>query len=465
MRKMSKRKMSKLMSLLMVMAMMFMLVPVSALAASGEETTTVANNSNVATLEVVTTGTVAAATATTTDTTVPTTKTADVTATTTTTDVAADKTVETPVVAEQPTVTTVQAPVVAEQPVVTTVQAPVVAEQPVVATIEAPIVTEQNIEVTAVPFMALYKTDGSEINILATNSGEGYAYNTVTNALTLNNFTGKSLLAQLMGDNFAIVLLGTNTLKTDNGFAVNVDGDLNLSGTGKLIAEGQPTATTLGGGINVTGDLVIDSGKYDVTAVGNAGDLTAVGIMSNDLTVNGGNIDVSAINTGTQGAYGMYAYGDLVVNGGKIDVLTSSTSGTSTGIGASDDIVFNGGKTTVRSNTITGVATAVSAASWLVINHGILDLAATGGTNPLAIYGGEGIYINPSYGYVDITASSLYLDYGHHQGFQHFNHHKTASSNPKTGVDTSATDAMVAGLALLSLMGLAVVMSRRDTKA
>ncbi|MBC3797950.1 LPXTG cell wall anchor domain-containing protein [Acetobacterium tundrae] len=461
--KMSKRKMSKLMSLLMVMAMMFMLVPVSALAASGEETTTVANNSNVVALEVVTTGTVVAATTTTTDTTVPTTKAADVTTTTTTTDVAADKTATT-----EPVVTAdkiVETPVVAEQPAVTAVQAPVVAEQPVIATSEAPIVTEQNIEVTAVPFMALYKTDGSEINILATNSGEGYAYNTVTNALTLSNFTGKSLLAQLMGDNFAIVLLGTNTLKTDSGFAVNVDGDLNLSGTGKLIAEGQPTATTLGGGINVTGDLVINSGEYDVTAVGNAGDLTAVGIMSNDLTVNDGNIDVSAINTGTEGAYGMYAYGDLVVNGGKTDVLTSSTSGTSTGIGAIDDIVFNGGKTTVSSNTITGVATAVSAASWLVINHGILDLAATGGTNPLAIYGGEGIYIDPSYGYVDITASSLYLDYGHHQGFQHFNHHMTASSNPKTGVDTSATDAMVAGLALLSLMGLAVLLNKRDTKA
>ncbi|MBC3797951.1 hypothetical protein [Acetobacterium tundrae] len=442
------KKLSKLMSLMTVMVMMFMLVPVSALAASSQETASVADNSNIVISEVVIADT----------TTVTNTKTvAEPTVT-------ADKIVETSVGTEQPAVTAFQDPVAAGPPVNNTV--------------ETPIVTEETLEATAVPFMALYKTDGSEINVLAINSGEGYAYNTETNALTLNNFTGKSLLSKLMGDNFAIILQGTNTLKTDNGFAIDIKGDVNLSGPGTLVAEGESTTDSMGGGINVIGNLAIDSGTYNITAIGNTDDSSVVGILtgyndsdaiaSGNLTINGGNVNVAASNAGTGGAFGLFAYGNNVINDGNIDVFTDCSNSFSSGVGSYNDLVFNGGDTTVNAVTNTGTAVALFSYSGIKINHGILDLSATGGISPLALSSKKSVQINSIYGDVDVTASSLYLTSSKVKSYETvgtFKHSESSSANPKTGIRNSSGDVLMASMLILSLIGVVFAVRKRDVKS
>jgi hypothetical protein len=126
------------------------------------------------------------------------------------------------------------------------------------------------------------------------------------------------------------------------------------------------------------------------------------------------------------------------------------------GIGAGDDTIVKGGYTTVKSTTETGVATALYAASWVVIRDGILDLCAQGGVDPLAIYGGEGVWISPCYGDVDLSASCLYLE--------PYCGTYTKSDNPKTGAQDMASDALMATMGLLALMGMAYLISKKEIK-
>lgn len=67
------------------------------------------------------------------------------------------------------------------------------------------------------------------------------------------------------------------------------------------------------------GNLVIDSGTYDIAAVGYEKSSSAVGILTGDnaevttmgnLTINGGNIDVTAYNSDYAGAFGLFAFGE-----------------------------------------------------------------------------------------------------------------------------------------------------------
>ena len=448
------RKLSKLMSLFLVLSMIFMLVPVSALAADKEDVGTDDEDGSVIIVLTAEDG-VTVAPAETTD---PTVNPAAPAAAATTpatgvTTTPKDATV-TPAPAADKTVGTAAAPA-----------------QPAVTTDETIAVEEETIDAMTATVADLTLSGGTVVNLLATTAGAGFSFDAAANTLTLDNFTGQELNVVSAADLFKLVLLGTNTLTTNNGFAVDVTGDLNMSGTGTLVAQGQATAATRGGGIHVTDDLTIDSGTYDITAIGGAGTQGAYGIFADsattnsDVLINGGNVDITAINTGDAGARGIFSYGDVIVNAGTLDVYTDAFEGQSMGIGAADDLVFNGGYTTVRSNSATdaGVSTCLFAASWLVINNGILDLCATGGANPRALSGYEGIYINPCYGTVDTSASCLYLEPLCSKHFKH--HHQAYSANPKTGVATTATDAFVAVLALVALMGTAVVLSKRENQA
>ena len=196
--------------------------------------------------------------------------------------------------------------------------------------------------------------------MLLNSVGADYSYDAVTNALTLNNFVGREIDAADMGSNFAMILKGTNIVATDVDSAIDVVGNLTISGDGELTAIGEHKAIHV-----MDGDLVINGGDLELFALANAGDAYGIDVENGDLTINDGYVDATAVNTGTDGAYGIWADKDLVVNGGDIDVATESISGPSMGIGAGDDAIFNGGYTTVRSNTETGVATALFAGSWL----------------------------------------------------------------------------------------------------
>ncbi|MEO1816944.1 MAG: hypothetical protein ABGU93_15290 [Acetobacterium sp.] len=426
------KRISKFLSLLMVAAMLSMLIPVSAMAAgvdvseqeSGNElglvlvTTEVADPETVLTEEIVV-GTETASAPATEEIIVP-----------------ADNGLETKVVSEQPVVSTIET---------------------------------ETIETQAATYLCLTQ-NGVIIDVLDTNIGSDYAYDAAANELTLNDFIGEKLDVKSAAVPFKLVLLGTNSIITDNGFAVKVEGDMNASGTGTLIAEGQATPDIMGGGINVIGNLVIDSGTYDIAAAGYANSSSAVGILAGDnaevmtmgnLTINGGNIDVTAYNSDFAGAFGLFAFGDLVVNGGTIDVFTDSPTSYSRGIGAYDKLIFNGGYTIVESIADHGDAGALFSYNKIIINNGILDLCTSGAIAKALVAEGS-IDISAIYGDVNRDAACLYLEPLSNQTFKK---HHASSANPRTGVDPSTSETAVAGTVLFMLIGLVLAVSKRGAQA
>ncbi|WP_373481820.1 LPXTG cell wall anchor domain-containing protein [Acetobacterium sp.] len=426
------KRISKFLSLLMVASMLSMLIPVSALAA-GEAVNEQAAASELG-LVLVTTETADTETALTAE------------------------TANSNEIAPLPAVAEITAS--ADNNLETNVDS----EQLVISTIEP-----ETFETAAATYLCLTQ-NGVIIDVLATNTGSDYAFDAVTNELTLNNFMGEKLNVKSTTVPFKLVLLGTNIIKTDNGFAVKVEGDMNASGTGALIAEGHATPDIMGGGINVVGNLVIDSGTYDVAAVGYESSSSAVGILAGDnaevmtmgnLTINDGNIDVTAYNSDYAGAFGLFAFGDLVVNGGNIKAFTDSPTSYSRGIGAYDKLVFNGGYTVVESIADHGDAGALFSYNKIIINNGILDLCTSGAVAKALVAEG-GIDISGIYGDVDRDAACLYLE---PLSAQTFKKQHASSANPKTGVDTSASEAAVAGAALIMLIGLAVAVGKREAQA
>jgi LPXTG-motif cell wall-anchored protein len=425
------KRISKFLSLLMVAAVLSMLIPVSALAAGVD----VSDQESVNELGLVLV----------------------------TTEVADPEIVLT----EEQTTSTDIAPLPAAAditvPADNSLEANVVSEQPVVSTIEP-----ETIETQAATYLCLTQ-NGVIIDVLATNSGSDYAYDAAANELILNDFIGEKLDVKSAVP-FKLVLLGTNSIKTDSGFAVKVEGDMNASGTGTLIAEGQATPDIMGGGINVVGNLVIDSGTYDIAAVGYEKSSSAVGILAGDnaevmtmgnLTINGGNIDVTAYNSDYAGAFGLFAFGDLVVNGGNIKAFTDSPTSYSRGIGAYDKLIFNGGYTVVESIADHGDAGALFSYNKIIINNGILDLCTSGAIAKALVAEGS-IDISAIYGDVNRDAACLYLE---PLSTQTFKKHHASSANPKTGVDSSTSEAAVAGAALIMLIGLALAVSKRGAQA
>ena len=437
------KRISKLISLLMVMAMLFMLAPVSALAANDDEAAVTTDND--LNLVLITSEAAAA-----------------------------------PITSEQAVVGNKVVPAVISEPaktdelvvpVDTTTETPVVPEQlttadSVAAVVEAEV---EDMNTQAATYLCITQ-NGVIIDVIAANTGADYAYDVATNELTLNNFVGEKLDVKSATVPFKLVLLGTNILKTENGFAVSVEGDMNASGTGTLIAEGQATPDLMGGGINVIGNLVIDSGTYDISAVGYGNSSSAVGILAGNnaevmtmgnLTINGGNIDVTAYNSDYAGAFGLFAFGNLIINSGDIDVFTDSPTSYSRGIGAFDNLIVNGGVTTVESIAENGDAGALFSYNKITINNGILDLCTHGAIAKALVAEGS-IDISPIYGDVDLNASHLYLE---PLSAKNLKKHHASSANPKTGVNTTGMDAAVAGAALLSLIGLAYAVRKQEAKA
>lgn len=426
------KRLSKFLSLLMVAAMLSMLIPVSAMAA-GED---VSDKSEASELGLV----------------LVTMETADPETVLTEEIVVGTETASAPAT-EEITV-----------PADNGLEIKVVSEQPVASTIEPEI-----IEIQEATYLCLTQ-NGVIIDVLAANTGSDYAYDVATNELTLNDFIGEKLDVKSASVPFKLVLLGTNRIKTDNGFAIKVEGDLNASGTGTLIAEGQATPDLMGGGINVVGNLVIDSGTYDIAAIGYEKSSSAVGILAGDnaevmtmgnLTINGGNIDVTAYNSDYAGAFGLFAFGDLVVNGGSIKAFTDSPTSYSRGIGAYDKLIFNGGYTFVESIADHGDAGALFSYNKIIINNGILDIYTSGAVAKALVAEG-GIDISSIYGDVDLNADRLYLE---PLSTQTLKKNHVSSNNPKTGVDATASEAAVVGVALIMLIGLALAVSKRGAQA
>lgn len=436
------RKLQKLFSLLMVVAMLSMLIPVSAFAAA--EDLTKQESDGELSLVLVTTGVTAE------------------------NDRVPAETLSDPERPQQPVADEMLLPAQVDLETNSdSEQSKTPAVEPETAAVEP-----EAMETQTATYLCLTQ-NGVIIDVLATNIGSDYSYDAAVNELTLNNFVGETLDVKSAVTPFKLILMGTNVLKTDNGFAIDIEGDANLSGTGTLVAEGQTTEKLMGGGINTLGNLTIDSGTYNIAAVGgeNTDSSSAVGILTGyndgdniiagDLTINGGNIDVTAYNKQLSGAFGLFAYGDLVVNNGNINVFTDSPTSYSRGIGAYDQLVFNGGHTVVKSIAENGDAGAIFSYNKIVINNGILDLYSSGAIAKALVFV-NGIDIGPNYGEVNRDAASLYLE---PLASKTFEKSQASSVNPKTGADTSTSNAAVAGAALLLLIGFAYVLRLQEVNA
>ncbi|WKY46341.1 hypothetical protein Q5O24_08050 [Eubacteriaceae bacterium ES3] len=357
--------------------------------------------------------------------------------------------------AEQEPEAVVEEPI-AEEPVS---EVPVEEEQAVVETAdiaeEVEVEDDSVVEVAATAYLALFK-GGIEINVLADNVGDGYTFDVANNELTLTDFTGEQLIAMVFGTPLSVILEGTNTLATDTGNAIDVDGDLMLGGSGTLNAFGD-------GGIAATGDITIAGGEYNIIATAEDGDDTAgtaAGTMDMDgnvltpgeIVINGGKFDIIATAEDGGDATGIWSSDDIIVNGGFFDIYTYSVDGLSTGMYANSDLIFNGGYSDILSETENGTSTCLWAGDWLGLRYGCFDLVALGGENPRALYSSnDSIYTNPCYGDVDTTASELHLCCTT----------KVMSDNPKTGVvDDYTTQALIASLGLLILIGSAIVIKK-----
>ena len=454
------KKMSKLMALMLVVLMVFMLVPVSALA----------NEEDVLADEILVEE-----------------------------EVVFEEIVVEEVVVEEAVVeeAVVEEAVVEEAVVEEAVVEAVVAEEAVVemAAVEEAVVEEvvEFAEVAdleepiaeAAEVLSLFLSQNNIlIDVIANTVGANYWYDDASSTLTLSDFTGDQLIATVINEALSLVFHGVNSFATNpnslSGFAIDVVGDVHLSGPGELIAAGAATDLDYGGGIRATGDVIFDGGSYYLRALAGENTWAADGIQAgNNLIVRDGIFDIWAVDSSDGGAYGAWSYGDIMVHDGWFDIYTYSDSGTSMGMGAEDDLLIQCGKFDILAETCTGEATGLYAGDWLMIDGGCFDLVARGGCDPRAMRADK-IWLNPCFGDVDTTASEIHMScpcgkYCEYEDecydecydeceweYTIYDPIHASSENPKTGVETLPMEVLLASLSILALVGLAVTIRKKE---
>ena len=197
-----------------------------------------------------------------------------------------------------------------------------------------------------------------------------------------------------------------------NGIHVKGDSD---DGIGAKIAGGLVYATvsgTAGKGLKCDMDIVVESGKLNITTSGNATydsdekDTSSAACLKSDTNINikggklvlkssgtggkgisadadiifdGGNIDIAT--TGSQYKYssqltsspkGVRADGNITINGGNLNISVTGKSEGSEGMESKAVLTFNGGETVVNAYD-----DAINAASAIVVNDGKVYARAT----------------------------------------------------------------------------------------
>ena len=200
--------------------------------------------------------------------------------------------------------------------------------------------------------------------------------------LTLNNVNMNSLY---LGNwsNWIIKLEGTNTLdatasnKSTNALWIGEGTTVTINGDGALNAYGR----NAGSGINLMGDLTIESGTINASAsqsLGGVDDGRASGIligMNGTLRVTGGNITASATRDGGNTRYGMCVRGQFIMTGGTMEVIGNDCKGLTT-FGTFE---LSGGEMAVSSKAgflgfvANGTSTVIKAPGKLTVD--ILDVA------------------------------------------------------------------------------------------
>lgn len=152
---------------------------------------------------------------------------------------------------------------------------------------------------------------------------------------------------------------GSLTVTDENNSAIQSDGNIDISGSGKIDANGGEY------GIHAAGTALTISGGGNITAVGHESD----GIYSSgDLTIGGGTtVDVTSTEY-----RGMYASDTLKVEGGS--TLSVNSSGFH-GVTAWGDIIVDA--STVKSNVVDGDAIHSNYGAVVIRNGSLVEALAT----------------------------------------------------------------------------------------
>lgn len=208
------------------------------------------------------------------------------------------------------------------------------------------------------------------------------SYKDGCHTLTLNNV--KMNYLYLGGySNWIIKLEGDNTLdatasnKSTNALWIGEGTTVTINGDGALNVYGR----NAGSGINLMGDLTIESGTINASAsqsLGGVDDGRASGIligMNGTLRVTGGNITASATRDGGNTRYGMCVRGQFIMTGGKMEVIGNDCQGLYT----FGEFELSGGEMTVSTKNpgslgfvADGTSTVIKAPGKLTVD--ILDV-------------------------------------------------------------------------------------------
>jgi len=160
------------------------------------------------------------------------------------------------------------------------------------------------------------------------------------------NITGGKIIVNTSGN----AEYDNDDLDISSSSAIKCDGNFTFSNATALLT----STGSAGKGINIDGDLVIESGTLVVRTSGKQYvygtlDSSAKGIKAEgNLTINGGEIKV--ICSGGEGSEGIESKSTLTINGGTIEAECYDDC-----INAADAIVFNGGKSYCYSSNNDGI--------------------------------------------------------------------------------------------------------------
>ncbi|MCK9624969.1 MAG: carbohydrate-binding domain-containing protein [Bacteroidales bacterium] len=160
------------------------------------------------------------------------------------------------------------------------------------------------------------------------------------------NITGGKIIVNTSGN----AEYDNDDLDISSSSAIKCDGNFTFSNATALLT----STGSAGKGINIDGDLVIESGTLVVRTSGKQYvygtlDSSAKGIKAEgNLTINGGELKV--ICSGGEGSEGIESKSTLTINGGTIEAECYDDC-----INAADAIIFNGGNTYCYSSNNDGI--------------------------------------------------------------------------------------------------------------
>ena len=191
-----------------------------------------------------------------------------------------------------------------------------------------------------------WKTDPETGGLTDTGADENdynVKYDKDSSTLTLNNATISAEDSNYRGifanGDLNIVLEGENTVQGGSyKYGVYIPGNLIVSGTGSLTAEG-----SICGIYVIYNSMTVKSGSVEGTVTG-TNDLFPSGIyVSESMTVEGGSVKGTA--TGQGGTYGIKVNGNISVTGGTVEGTSQGNYG-----------IYVGESMTVESGSVTGAA-------------------------------------------------------------------------------------------------------------